>query len=150
MLDKNHGKAYNLPMRQLGTDPIFSNLIVKKFDRKLHVRLRAASVKYGKSIRNITGEAVALWLKEEKRKEKEKRESKVYAAMRRGVIVFLITVLQWPFLVGGGIRLALNIVSYSSRVGSRTSRPATLEAPLNDTRNPGWVSAIPPQWRREG
>jgi hypothetical protein len=64
-------------MRALGTDPIFSNLIVKKFDRKLHVRLRAASVKYGKSIRNITGEAVSLWLKEEKRKEKERREAKV-------------------------------------------------------------------------
>lgn len=61
-------------MRALGTDPIFSNLIVKKFDRKLHVRLRAASVKYGKSIRKITVEAVALWLREEKRKEKEKRQ----------------------------------------------------------------------------
>ena len=60
-------------MRALGTDPIFSNLIVKKFDRKLHVRLRAASVKYGKSIRKITVEAIALWIREEKRKEKQKR-----------------------------------------------------------------------------
>ena len=60
-------------MRALGTDPIFSNLIVKKFDRKLHVRLRAASVKYGKSIRKITVEAIALWIREEKRKEKERR-----------------------------------------------------------------------------
>ncbi len=60
-------------MRALGTDPIFSNLIVKKFDRRLHVRLRAASVKYGKSIRKITVEAIALWIREEKRKEKEKR-----------------------------------------------------------------------------
>ncbi len=60
-------------MRALGTDPEHTNLIVKKFDRRLHVRLRAASVKYGKSIRKITGEAVALWIKEENRKDKEKR-----------------------------------------------------------------------------
>lgn len=62
-------------MRALGTDPIFSNLIVKKFDRRLHVRLRAASVKYGKSIKKISIEAITLWLREEKRKEKEKRET---------------------------------------------------------------------------
>ena len=67
-------KRETAAMRALGTDPIFSNLIVKKFDRRLHVRLRAASVKYGKSIRKITVEAVALWLREEKRKEKEKRQ----------------------------------------------------------------------------
>ena len=60
-------------MRALGTDPEHTNLIVKQFPRKLHVRLRAASVKYGKSIRKITVEAVALWIKEENRKDRAKK-----------------------------------------------------------------------------
>ena len=60
-------------MRKLG-DGATSSLVIKNFDKALHVRLRTASVKQSMSVKAIVTEACNLWLKEKNKKIREARK----------------------------------------------------------------------------
>ena len=60
-------------MRKLG-DGATSSLVIKNFDKALHVRLRTASVKHSMSVKAIVTEACNLWLKEKNRRIREAKK----------------------------------------------------------------------------
>lgn len=60
-------------MRKLG-DGEYSSLVVKKFDKALHIRLRTASVKHSTSVKAIVTDACNLWLREKNKKVREARK----------------------------------------------------------------------------
>lgn len=70
-------------MRALG-DGEYSSLVIKKFDKDLHIKLRTASVKYGTSVKAIVTAAGYAWLKETNRKEREtKKSNKIREARKK-------------------------------------------------------------------
>jgi len=60
-------------MRKLG-DGATSSLVIKNFEKALHVRLRTASVKHSMSVKAIVTDACNLWLKEKNKKIREARK----------------------------------------------------------------------------
>ncbi len=70
-------------MRALGTGET-SSLVIKNFDKALHIKLRTASVKYSTSVKAIVIEAGYAWLKERNRKDREaKKTQKTREALKK-------------------------------------------------------------------
>lgn len=62
-------------MRALGTGET-SSLVIKNFDKALHIKLREASVKHSTSVKAIVTEAGYAWLKAVNKKAREARKEK--------------------------------------------------------------------------
>lgn len=70
-------------MRALGTGET-SSLVIKNFDKALHIKLRTASVKHSTSVKAIVTKACYDWLKETNRKEREaKKALKIREAQKK-------------------------------------------------------------------
>ena len=70
-------------MRELG-DGEYSSLVIKNFDKALHIRLRTASVKYGTSVKALVIEGMTAWLRAINKKDREaKKTLKIREAQKK-------------------------------------------------------------------
>ena len=70
-------------MRALGTGET-SSLVIKNFDKALHIKLRTASVKHSTSVKAIVTKACYDWLKETNREAREaKKAQKTREALKK-------------------------------------------------------------------
>jgi len=87
-------------MRALGTGET-SSLVIKNFDKALHIKLRTASVKHSTSVKAIVTEACYAWLKETNRKAREaKKAQKTSEALRKATNEILGSNPSGPIIDG--------------------------------------------------